>query len=174
MSSNRKARETEEAKIAIFDALSYDAASGEFKWMRGGKNIRIGNIAGSLHSDGYRYIKVDQVRYSCQRLAWLFHTGDWPKENMDHINMDRSDNRIANLREATNSQNGFNSPMKRYNTSGFKGVSWSAREKKYRAQITANGKRNFLGSFDDPAAAAEAYKQAAQKLHGEFARTEAA
>lgn len=89
---------------------------------------------------------------------------------MDHINTIRSDNRIANLREATNSQNNFNSPMKPNNTSGFKGVSWSKREGKFKAQIAANGVRMVLGSFDSPEEASEAYKSAAAKLHGEFAR----
>lgn len=167
----RKKKETDAARDLALASLSYDPASGEFKWLASGKNTRgVGTVAGYLHPSGYRYIKIGQVRFSCQRLAWLFHTGEWPKANMDHVNTIRSDNRIANLREATNSQNNFNSPMKPNNTSGFKGVSWSKREGKFKAQIAANGVRMVLGSFDSPEEASEAYKSAAAKLHGEFAR----
>lgn len=173
MSEARRAKETEAAKLLALSSLSYDPETGEFRWQAAGKNTRgIGRLAGYLHPSGYRYIKIGQVRFSCQRLAWLFHTGEWPSENMDHINTIRSDNRIANLREATNSQNNFNSAMKPNNTTGFKGVSWSKREKKYKAQIASHGVRRVLGTFDDPAKAAEAYKSAALILHGEFARIE--
>lgn len=175
MIKERAAKETPENKALVFESLSYDPLTGEFRWKTAGKNTRgVGTLAGHLHYTGYRYVKVSQIRFSCQRLAWLFHTGEWPNMHIDHINTNKSDNRICNLREATSAQNGFNNPMQPYNTSGYKGVSWSAREKKYRAQITAYGKRNFLGLFDDPAVAAEAYKTAAAKLHGEFARTESA
>jgi len=171
MTEARKAKETEEAKALALSSLTYDPEMGIFRWMTAGKNTRgIGTIAGYLHPSGYRYIKIGQVRFSCQRLAWLFHTGQWPKENIDHINTVRSDNRISNLREATNSQNNFNSPMKPNNTTGFKGVSWSKRDKKYRAQISANGQRRLIGVFDDPQDAAHAYNMAAARLHGEFAR----
>jgi len=175
MIKERAAKETEAAKTTIFSSLSYDPETGDFRWKVAGKNtVGIGHIAGTMHHSGYRHIKVGNVRFSSQRLAWLFHTGEWPKENIDHINTKKSDNRICNLREASFSQNGFNMPMMPYNTSGFKGVSFSSREKRYRAQITAYGKRHYLGLFDDPKDAAEAYKSAAARLHGEFARTESA
>ncbi len=167
----RRKKETNAARDLALSSLSYDPDSGEFRWLSEGKNTRgIGTIAGYLHPSGYRYIKIGQVRFSCQRLAWLFHTGGWPKENMDHINMIRSDNRIVNLREATNSQNNFNSPMKPNNTSGFKGVSRSARDGKYKAQISAHGKRILIGVFNDAESAAKAYDAEALRLHGEYAR----
>ncbi len=171
MTEARKAKETEAAKSLVLSSLTYDPETGIFRWIAAGNNTRgIGTIAGYLHPSGYRYIKICQVRFSCQRLAWLFHTGQWPKENMDHINTIRSDNRIANLREASNSQNNFNSAMKPNNTTGFKGVSLSSRDGKYRAQIAAHGKRILIGVFDDAKSAAEAYNNEAMKLHGEYAR----
>lgn len=171
MTEARKAKETEAAKALALSSLTYDPETGIFRWVVSGKNTRgVGTVAGYIHPSGYQYIKIGQVRFSCQRLAWLFHTGSWPKENMDHINTIRSDNRIANLREASNSQNNFNSAMKPNNTTGFKGVSRSSRDGKYRAQIAAHGKRILIGVFDDAQSAAEAYNAEAINLHGEYAR----
>lgn len=171
MMSRMKAKETPENKALVLSMLSYDPTTGEFTWKGFRKNGKgNGASAGTLHRSGYMLISVDRVKFPSHRLAWLFHTGEWPKDHIDHVNMKKSDNRICNLREATNSQNGFNSQMPESNTSGFKGVSWYARAKKYRAQITAYGKRHYLGLFQDPALAYEAYKSASAKLHGEFSR----
>lgn len=174
MFDERKSKETPEARDLVFRSLSYDPLTGDFRWQVAGKNtVGIGRIAGTLHHSGYRHIKIGNVRFPSHRLAWLFHTGEWPQQSIDHINTIKTDNRIENLREASHSQNGFNRPMSSRNTSGFKGVSWSKREKVYRAQIKVNRKNIFLGLFSDPAEAHEAHKEAAKKYHGEFARTEA-
>lgn len=170
----RKAKETQEAKDLVFRCLSYNPETGEFVWKVSARNkVSAGRIAGTLHKSGYRTIKIKRVTYQCSRLAWLFGTGAWPSSHIDHINNNKIDNRFSNLREATHSQNGCNRPMAPYNTSGFKGVSWASKENKYKAQITFQGKDYSLGMFDDPAEAHEAYKAAALRLHGEFARTEA-
>jgi hypothetical protein len=89
----------------------------------------------------------------------------------DHINGDKLDNRRANLRVTTQSNNRRNSVGKRTNTSGFKGVVWAAFNNKWRAQIFPNGKTVSIGYFDDPAEAARAYDARARQLYGEFART---
>lgn len=173
MIEKRKAKETPENKAMVFASLSYDPLTGEFRWKMTRKNGRqSGAIAGCLHHSGYMFISIARIKFSSQRLAWLFHTGEWPKQHIDHINMNKSDNRICNLREATHSQNAFNNPKPPCNTSGFKGVSWSTRSNKYRAQITAYGKRHYLGLFDDASLAHEAYKAASARLHGEFSRTD--
>lgn len=165
----RKAKETDENKSLILDALSYNRITGEFKWKTTRKNgIKSGSLAGCLHRTGYLLVSVGRVKFPCQRIAWLFHTGNWPSGHIDHINMVKTDNRICNLREASHSQNAFNTPTPPSNTSGFKGVSWYSRAQKYRAQITAYGERYYLGLFDDPCLAHEAYKAASIKLHGEF------
>jgi len=165
----RKAKETPETKSLVFRYLDFDQKTGTFTWKISAKNkAGAGKVAGTLHKSGYRTIKIKRVNYQCSRLAWLFKTGEWPKNHIDHINNDKTDNRIENLREATHSQNGCNRPMAPYNTSGFKGVSWMSKARRYKAQITADGKTYSLGMFDDPGMAYEAYKKAAQELHGEF------
>jgi hypothetical protein len=103
--------------------------------------------------------------------VFLYHHGYIP-DYIDHINGDSLDNRIENLREATQSLNGANSKLAKSNTSGFKGVTWRKDTKKWMAQITKNKKHYNLGSFENIEAAATAYRIAAEKLFGEFARPE--
>lgn len=88
----------------------------------------------------------------------------------DHRNGDTLDNTRKNLRTATNAQNQRNSPVYRNNTSGFKGVSWATKAKKWIGHIRVNGKNKTLGYFTDKLDAAKAYNQAAREYHGEFAR----
>ncbi len=97
-------------------------------------------------------------------------TGALPGMIVDHINGDTLDNRRANLRVCTMAQNVRNRKKPRTNTSGYKGVHWMPRHKKWMAKITCAGKHIFLGLFDDPAEAHAAYCAAAKKYHGDFAR----
>jgi hypothetical protein len=100
-------------------------------------------------------------------------TGDWPKAEIDHQNMNHADNRFSNLRQATKSQNMANKHARSDNTSGFKGVWWLALKGgrgKWQAQVKINGKRIHLGLFDDPQEAALMYATAACAVFGEFAK----
>ena len=116
----------------------------------------------------YIGMSIDNRNHACHRLAWLYVYGSFPDGYLDHINGDRHDNRIANLRPATRSQNHGNSRRPRHNTSGFKGV--TKVRNKWRAQITKNNRSIHLGTFNTPEAAHAAYCEAAQKLFGEFVR----
>ena len=127
-----------------------------------------GEIAGSLNPNGYIYIKINYKLYRAHRLAWLYETGSFPLEQIDHINGIRNDNRYQNLREATRSQNKCNTKMYANNASGFKGVGLYKPTGKYRASITVNNKLIYLGYFDNPELAYAAYCEAALKYHGEF------
>lgn len=149
----------------------YDPESGVFSRLAGGRGIRCGVPAGSLDGCGYRQITVDGKNYKAHRLAWLYMTGKWPVEQIDHINMARSDNRWKNLREATSSQNRANSRGLITSKSKMKGVTWHPRGGKWQAQITVNRKTVYLGVFADPADAHDAYSEAAKKHFGKFART---
>jgi hypothetical protein len=100
----------------------------------------------------------------------MLHYGRWPENQLDHINMERSDNRIENLREATHGENMWNSRAQRNNSHGSKGGAWDAQKKRWFARIMIRGKRIRLGRFRTREEAAEAYALAAEKMAGEFAR----
>jgi hypothetical protein len=106
--------------------------------------------------------------YRVHRIAWLYMTGEVAVE-IDHINHDVTDNRWANLREVTRSQNNMNRGKHRRNATGFKGVTHSNPRGKFVARIQANGEVIRLGTFSSPEEAHAAYCSAAGELHGEFA-----
>lgn len=152
--------------------LSYDSETGEFTWLvnrdRCG-NARIGMRAGYLRSsDGYRQIKIKNRGYGEHRLAWLYVNGVWP-ELLDHADRDKANNRISNLRIATNSENRLNTGISSRNTSGYRGVVWSKSSKKWQAQTSVRGKRVHLGLFESPSLAFEAYQSFVLAEHGAFA-----
>lgn len=151
--------------------LSYDEAAGVFRWLLPPSNrVSVGGIAGVITGAGYRYIRIDGYSYLAHRLAWLYVHGEWPKNLIDHINLVRDDNHIANLRQATTAQNGHNSRLRSTNRSGLKGVSWASSKGRWHARIVANYVTYSLGYFDTKERAHEAYQAAALRLHGEFAR----
>lgn len=97
-------------------------------------------------------------------------TGEWPNKEIDHINLDKHDNRFSNLRMASRSENGRNIRKYRTCTSGIKGVCWNARSKKWQAAIKVYGRKIHLGLHENINDAAVAYAKAAANYHGEFAR----
>jgi HNH endonuclease/AP2 domain len=108
---------------------------------------------------------------SLHRVIYEYYHGSIPKGfEIDHINQDKLDNRLENLRLATRSQNSQNKSKQKNNTSGFKGAYWHKENKKWNAAITVNNKLIHLGFFETPELAHETYKQAAIELHGEFAK----
>lgn len=155
----------------VRDVLDYCKDTGLFHWKkRNGRRIRVGSPAGSIDGWGYVQICINKRGYKAHRLAWLYVHGTWPKNQIDHINNDPSDNRLKNLREATQAQNMANRSVGINNTSGFKGVQrlWYSRQ--WRASIRAHGATYNLGLFDTPELAHEAYFEAAKRFFGEFAR----
>jgi len=152
------------------EALNYDPETGVFTWRIDTGRYPPGMVAGTLRSDGYRYIKVDGRGYLAHRLAWLHTTGTWPAQQIDHRDGDRANNRLGNLREATNAQNAANS---RLNAGKLlpKGVFYRASSGRYLANIRHGGKLRHLGTFTTAEQAHRAYQHAANMLHGEFART---
>ena len=159
------------------EVLHYSRATGVFRWRSraGGPrkwNTRFaGIIAGHQRSDGYVLVCIDYKRYYGHHLAWLYVHGVLLKQ-LDHCDLDPSNNRIGNLRRATNSQNMHNSGRHRNNSSGFKGVRWHKRAQKWDARIRIGaGERLHLGLFNTAEAAHAAYCAAAAKHHGEFSRT---
>lgn len=164
MSNDRRSRISIERAL---ECLSYDPETGEFVWKKG---QRAGTVAGCKKNDGYIYMKIDQIQVQAANLAWAMHYGVWPDLIVDHIDGDRANNRISNFRLATEVQNRHNTKIRSDNTSGHKGVHYNAASRKWVAAIKCNGKRFNLGNFASPDGAAEAYRQAAIRLHGEFAK----
>ena len=152
--------------------LDYDPETGEFTWLPTG-NPRIdtrlaGKVAGTPRN-GYVVIEVGDDKHYAHRFAWLYMTGEWPANQIDHIDRNRSNNRFANLRPATSLQNKWNTSRQARSTSGTKGVTWHKRLKRWRAQIRLAGVSRHLGYFDSTDDAAVAYAAAARVQFGEFA-----
>jgi hypothetical protein len=153
--------------------LRYDPETGVFRWRVARGCRKAGSKAGTTkvgRDQGYLEIRINQCDYRAARLAWLYMTGEWPPHTVDHRDTDRGNNRWRNLRLATSSQNNCNQRTRRDNTSGFKGVSYARNEGKYQARIWHNGRQHSLGYFKYAVQGAWAYRRAALKLHGEFAR----
>ncbi|QGS16668.1 HNH endonuclease [Citrobacter portucalensis] len=131
------------------ESVSYDEKTGIFRWIAKRQNVVAGRIAGHKDSLGYIRITISGKNYLAHRLAWLYVHGYMPEKEIDHINRIRNDNRITNLREATSQLNSLNTGMYKNNTSGSKGIYFNKRAKKWQAQILIDGKREYLGLYDD-------------------------
>ena len=161
--------------------LHYDAATGVFTWLPRPREMftsrrqflywngrYVGKPAGCTERYGYRVIHLDPKTYKAHRLAWLYiHDEPVPAE-IDHIDGDKGNNRISNLRAATPGQNQANTGTSPLNFLGIKGV--RAYKGSFRAHIRFDGIGMHLGTFKTVEEAAEAYQEAAVRLHGEFAR----
>ena len=150
----------------VRDLLHYDTNTGAFIWKAARGSLQAGAIAGSVSTSGYIRIKIDGRQYSAHRLAWFLCKGKWPDEMLDHVNGDPADNRIANLRECSSSENVRNIGLRANNQSGTTGV--YAAGKKWGAQIWRHGERIRLGLFDEKEDAVQARLDAEKKYHGEF------
>lgn len=145
--------------------LNYDPETGVFTRIRGTK---VGETTGVRSKDGYIYVNFFYRKYFAHILAWWFMTGTWPDKQIDHINCDKSDNRFANLRLTTPRLNCMNRGARKDNKTGLKGV--VKKGKKWRAGITVNYEKKWLGYYDTPEEAHEAYKKAALESAGEYAK----
>ena len=150
--------------------LDYNKDTGVFRW-KVSRRVRAGTIAGVIDAiDGYRRIKVDGKSYKAHRLAFLYVTGAFPPDQVDHVNMIRDDNRWRNLRAASRSENLRNCGPRKSNKCGYKVVSAHGNGK-WQADICVNQRSIYLGVFNTPEEAHAAYVQAASKHHKEFARS---
>lgn len=148
------------------EMLYYDPETGVWTWLtQKSANIKPGQVAGSIRSDGYRQIAINRTMHYAHRLSWLYMTGEWPKNQVDHINRDRDDNRWDNLRAATPSDNSVNSKLSPNNTSGYRGVSWDQGANKWGARVN----NVHLGFFDDIKEAVAVRDLVAVAVQGSFA-----
>jgi hypothetical protein len=153
----------------MFSDLRYDPETGLFWWLK--RPIRrpvevMARPVGSIDPRGYRRLQYRGRRYLAHRLAWFIAYGEWPAQ-IDHITGDKDDNRLSNLRVANAAQNKANSRRPATNTTGYKGVVFHKRQKRWAASIK-RGRQRHLGMFDTPEAAHAAYCAAAKAIDGEF------
>lgn len=161
------------------ELLDYDPVTGMLTWKVSKGKCRAGDKAGSLIRNrgcgrpgtGYEQVRIDGRKFASHRIAWTIVTGEWPPDELDHINRIKDDNSFENLRLASRVDNKYNTPALKMTMSGFKGVSWHKPNRKWRARIGSGtrGKALFLGQFTSRKDAFAAYCTAATRLHGEFA-----
>lgn len=160
---------TELTAERLRELTTYSSETGLFRWRAltsKYSHAKIGDVAGWLNGDGYRDIQIDCKTYRAHRLAWLYVHGVWPSDQVDHINRDRTDNRIENLREASNTENQRNASKPYTNTSGHVGVAWHKYTQKWRAYIRHDGKNLHLGLFTELEDAVAARKAGELKYWG--------
>lgn len=152
------------------DCVTYDPDTGLFY---GEYTTKSGKVMPRkftyVNRDGYLDVGMFKRRFLLHRLAWFLFYGSWPNGILDHINRVKTDNRIANLRLATFSQNVANQDLSSRNKTGFRGVSFNKKANKFQASIGINNKVKYLGVFDTAIDAALAYDDACKKTFGAFA-----
>lgn len=154
----------------LFD---YDLTTGNllYRYNPRGPGKRRGDAAGTIQPNGYKMVMVKRRRHYIHRLVWLWHHGWMPKRPMvmEHVNRDKTDNRIENLRVVSSLQNAHNVD---YSTTrsetGYRGVCYLKDRNKFLAYCHHDGKRVFVGHFDDPHTAAEAYNRKILELRGDL------
>lgn len=150
----------------------FDHKDGHLYWkkvMHANKQYLVGQEVGSIHKTGYRHVTWMGKIHKVHRLIFLLEHGYLPKE-IDHINGNRQDNRIENLREVTRSENQFNKVMCSNNTSGFRGVNWHKHSKSWVVRVCTKGKTKILGYFKDLELAGLVADEARNLYHGKYAK----
>lgn len=146
--------------------LSYNRGTGLFRWKvrpRLGK-VKIGDVAGGAHHQGYIHVTINRRKYLAHRLAWLYVYGEWPQHEIDHLDGNRSNNKIKNLREASDKINSHN--RRRHNKNNSIGLLGVYRHRgKFKSMIGVDWKIKYIGVFDTKEEAHKAYLEAKRKLH---------
>lgn len=152
----------------------FDYQDGQLIWkVKKAQCVKIGTAAGwanrDVHGQQYINVEIDNKSYKVHRLVFMYHHGYFPSR-IDHIDGNRFNNKIENLREVTASQNAQNSKFRKSNTSGHKNVSFDKRNKRWRVMVRVNGVNKSFGYYDDLELAGLVAAEARDKFHGQFAR----
>lgn len=152
--------------------LEYNAETGVFRRKIRAAKMDVGSVVGARHSQDYLYARIENRLMFMHRVAWQYVYGSPPVGEIDHINGDRSDNRICNLRLSNRQQNSANTKRRYNNRAGAKGVVIDKRNGSIRAYIHVNSKTKYLGTFETIKDASSAYLKAAKEHFLDFARAE--
>lgn len=158
---------------AISKQLRYDPDTGNLFWKQSKPGVRRNGLAGGDMGRGYFGVKVSGTRYRSHHVAWFLYYGVWPSSEVDHINCDRGDNRVTNLRLSNRSNNIANS-LPRKGSSEYKGVSFHRGQGKWQSRVCKDGVSYSLGYFDSEKEAALAYDNKARELFLDWARVNGA
>jgi hypothetical protein len=131
-----------------------------------------GKEAGEFSPSKYRRLTIDGKTFSYHHIVWLHQTGEWPIRELDHIDRDKMNNRIENLRLATRSEQMRNTVVRKDNKTGLKGVCWDKKSQRWFVSINVEKETKYRGYFNCPELAHLVYSELAGKYHGKFARTE--
>lgn len=153
---------------SLLSQLRYEVDTGLLWWKERKINRQMDKSCGTLHHNGYLYLRINGKLYTLHRIIWKMVTGREP-DHLDHISGCRIDNRLSNLREVSRNQNNRSIGLTKANSSGYIGVRFSDKDNCWTTQITIERKRIFLGRFKDKRQAIEAYNHKAIELHGHFA-----
>lgn len=154
--------------------LTQERVKELFKLDRKGRLVRkvtvnnkakAGDFSTAKDRDGYLVVGIDRKLYRAHRVVWLYVHGQWPNGDIDHINGIKHDNRPSNLRDVTRSENLQNQKVRKNNKVGFKGVWLHKQTGRFAAVIESNGKRYYIGCFETPEEAANAYSEKAKEVH---------
>jgi hypothetical protein len=151
-------------QIRLMYLMHYDQDTGVFTRLTSNRRDRIGVTPGARNTNGHVQIRVDGVLHMAHRLAWLYVHGSFPQKQLDHINGDKTDNRISNLRHCSNKKNAENRKMSPRNTSGYRGVSFDKTRGKFKAYIGHEMRAIHIGLFAAVEDAAVAAKGARDEL----------
>ncbi len=152
----------------LHEIFDYDAHTGNLVWkVATARRIKVGDVAGCTKEQGYRTIRLDGRSHLAHRLVWMWHHGEWPKHEIDHIDRDPANNRIENLRDVSSSINQLNRRY-RSNKTGLAGVAENGNQ--FMAQLNIFGKPVYLGTFDTPEEAHHVFKRVHFDLHGKHSK----
>lgn len=147
----------------------FEYKDGDLYWkISRNNNIKVGQVAGMLRPDGYKRVNINKKNYYLHRLIFIYHNG-FITDEIDHIDNNKLNNRIENLRVATRIQNMLNCKINSRNTTGIKGITFDKEKSKFRPYLSVNKKRMYLGCFDSLDDANTELQKARIKYHGSFA-----
>lgn len=154
------------SQTELKEMFLYEPETGFLRWKDARSNMIKNSKAGCKNASGYLIVSINSKSHRVQRVIWMYIFGHIPDGfYIDHINGNKTDNRLCNLRLATNSQNQQNRPAPQNNSSGYRGVTWHKQANKWMARICHHGKREMLGLFETAEEAYEAYKSKASEIY---------